>query len=356
MSHLASHDALTGLINRREFERRAQHGAASARSTAVNHAVLYLDLDQFKVVNDTCGHAAGDELLRQISALLRPRLREGDTLARLGGDEFGVLLENCPLDARAAHRGRAAQGRRRFPLRLAGRDRSTIGVSIGAGAIVADSRADAGGVLSAADAACYMAKEKGRNRVQRLPADDSDESRCAHGEMEWVESHPQRARGATASACSRSPIATVQRTTPRRAYYELLLRLRDESGELVSPAAFHPGGRALRPDAGDRSLGHQHARSRPWQHAEPPAASRASASCAINLSGASLGDDDFLDFVREQFAAHGIAARSDLLRDHRDRGDRELSTGQPLHPRAASDWAAASRSTTSASACRRSAT
>src|SRR5213078_4136511 len=95
LSHLASHDALTGLLNRREFELRLRAALDGARDGDVHHAVLYLDLDQFKVVNDTSGHAAGDELLRQIGALLRPRLREGDTLARLGGDEFGVLLEHC---------------------------------------------------------------------------------------------------------------------------------------------------------------------------------------------------------------------------------------------------------------------
>jgi diguanylate cyclase (GGDEF)-like protein len=95
LAHLASHDALTALPNRREFERRVSTVLVEAREPRSQHAVLYLDLDEFKLVNDTCGHAAGDELLRQMSALLRPRLREGDTLARLGGDEFGVLLEHC---------------------------------------------------------------------------------------------------------------------------------------------------------------------------------------------------------------------------------------------------------------------
>ena len=103
LAHLASHDPLTGLLNRREFERRLSMALVDGAQLGVNHAVLYLDLDQFKLVNDTCGHAAGDELLRQIAVLLRPRLREGDTLARLGGDEFGVLLEHCAAGAGAAH-------------------------------------------------------------------------------------------------------------------------------------------------------------------------------------------------------------------------------------------------------------
>ena len=120
LAHLASHDPLTGLLNRREFERRLSMVLVDGAQLGVNHAVLYLDLDQFKLVNDTCGHAAGDELLRQIAVLLRPRLREGDTLARLGGDEFGVLLEHCAAGAGVAHRANAAHGRGRLPLRLEG--------------------------------------------------------------------------------------------------------------------------------------------------------------------------------------------------------------------------------------------
>ena len=117
LSHQATHDTLTGLVNRREFERRLTHLLDSA-SPHVPHALLYLDLDQFKVVNDTCGHAAGDDLLRQISALLRTKLRARDTLARLGGDEFGVLLEHCSVDRGQAHRQFAARVAAGLPFRL----------------------------------------------------------------------------------------------------------------------------------------------------------------------------------------------------------------------------------------------
>ena len=119
MIYLASHDALTGLINRREFEVRLKRAIRSARAERRQHVLLYLDLDEFKVVNDTCGHLVGDEMLKQITALLRSRVRRSDILARLGGDEFGVLLEDCPLDhARADRRGDAAH-RARVPLLLA---------------------------------------------------------------------------------------------------------------------------------------------------------------------------------------------------------------------------------------------
>ena len=121
MVYLASHDALTGLINRREFEVRLKRAIRGARAERRQHVLLYLDLDEFKVVNDTCGHLAGDEMLKQVTALLRSRVRRSDVLARLGGDEFGVLLEDCPLDqARADRRGDAAH-RARVPLLLARR-------------------------------------------------------------------------------------------------------------------------------------------------------------------------------------------------------------------------------------------
>ncbi len=150
---------------------------------------MYLDLDQFKIVNDTCGHAAGDRLLRQVSTLLKQQVRDGDSLARLGGDEFGVLLENCPMQdaVRIADELRLCIADFRF----VNDDRSfSIGVSIGV-VQVADGTLNLTEVLSAADAACYMAKEKGRNRVQYYRPHDSDVS-VRRGEMEWA-SRLQRA-------------------------------------------------------------------------------------------------------------------------------------------------------------------
>ena len=186
--------------------------------------MLYLDLDQFKLVNDTCGHAAGDELLRQIAVLLRPRLREGDTLARLGGDEFGVLLEHC-APAPALH---IAQMLRTAvaDFRFVWKDRAfNIGVSVGV-VNVADASQTLAAVLSAADAACYMAKDKGRNRVQ-VYSPDSNEVALRHGEMEWVNrlhralaehrfclyAQPCRAhaRGRPDAALHRAPAAAARR-------------------------------------------------------------------------------------------------------------------------------------------------
>ncbi len=163
LSHQARHDALTGLPNRREFEHRLQRALAAAAELDRRHAMLYLDLDRFKEVNDACGHAAGDELLREISLLLQRKLREGDTLARLGGDEFGVLLENCAPD----HAARIAESLRDAVAQVAfechGRS-FTLGASVGLVPIAAGPHTEAD-IMNAADASCYRAKAFGRNRV-----------------------------------------------------------------------------------------------------------------------------------------------------------------------------------------------
>lgn len=164
VQHHARHDDLTGLANRREFEQRLNKLFESAKERHAEHVLLYLDLDQFKVVNDTCGHTAGDELLRQLAALTHEKIRQGDTFARLGGDEFGVLLADCPIERglEIAEELRATVAGFRFYWK----ERSfEIGVSIGVCAVTAKSQSPAA-ILSNADAACYVAKDKGRNRVQ----------------------------------------------------------------------------------------------------------------------------------------------------------------------------------------------
>ena len=302
LSHLASHDPLTGLPNRREFERRLNLTLANEHHEPFSHAVLYLDLDQFKVVNDTCGHAAGDELLRQVTGLLRPLLREGDTLARLGGDEFGVLLEFCPSEPalRIAETMRSALAEFRFVWKT----RSFNGsVSIGL-VNIADGGQTLAGVLSAADAACYMAKDKGRNRVQAY-SPNSSEMAVRHGEMEWV-NRIQHALAENRFCLYAQPACVTRGDRNTRPYTELLLRLRDETSELILPIEFIPAAERynLMP-AIDR-----------WvvttafaiiaQNSEVNGAEEAPETFAINLSGASVSEDDFLGFVCEQFERFGI--------------------------------------------------
>lgn len=236
LAHQARHDSLTGLINRREFEVRVEHALTSARAGEAEHAVCFLDLDQFKIVNDTCGHAAGDELLRQISHLLKARVRGSDTMARLGGDEFGVLLVDCSLED-AQH---FSENLRRMveEFRFSWRDRVfVIGVSIGLVLITRDSRSLVE-VLSAADQACYTAKDKGRNRIQVFQLADRElvERR---GEMSW-------AVRITDALNEERLLLYAQRITPLNpganpgVHFEVLLRMLDEHGAIVLPRAFLP--------------------------------------------------------------------------------------------------------------------
>ncbi len=305
LSHQASHDALTGLINRREFERRLSLALAGARENGRHHAMLYLDLDQFKLVNDTSGHAAGDELMRQVSLVLGERLREGDTLARLGGDEFGVLLENCL----PAHAIRIAQGLRQTvtDLHFVWQDRSfSIGVSIGlvnigTGALTLD------GVMSAGDAACYMAKEKGRNRVHVYHPKDT-ELAVRHGEMEWV-TRLQGALKANRFCLFAQPIVGIGPVDPTERHFELLLRMVDVHDQMVPPMAFIPAAERynLMP-AIDRWVVRQAFELIANRSARAGADS--SDIYMINLSAASLGDDDFLDFIRDRFLQFELATRA----------------------------------------------
>ena len=236
LSFHATHDALTGLINRREFEHRLDRSLNSARAEGRHHAMMYLDLDQFKVVNDTCGHGAGDEFMRQISVVLQERLREGDTLARLGGDEFGVLLENCQIEPalRIADTLRQAIADFHF---VVNQRTFAVGVSIGV-VNMADGSLTLTEVLSAGDAACYMAKEKGRNRVQLYHPKDT-ELALRHGEMEWV-GRIQDALTAGRFCLYSQPIVPVEVGQKSTRMFELLVRMIDERGDLVPPMAFIP--------------------------------------------------------------------------------------------------------------------
>ena len=306
LSNLASHDPLTGLLNRREFEQRVRATVEHREAEEGQHAVLYLDLDQFKVVNDTSGHAAGDELLRQVGALLRPRLREGDVLARLGGDEFGVLLPHCPPSPAL----RIAEALRKaiVDFRFAWKNRSfTIGVSIGL-VNLAEGPHTLASVLSAADAACYLAKDKGRNRVQVYRPED-DEVALRRGEMEWV-NRLHRALSEDRLCLYAQPMHAMHSTGTEVLHQELLVRLIDESDELIQPITFIPAAERyhLMPSI-DRWVIRTAFRLLADRRAAGDA-SALSGTYAINLSGASIGDDQFLDYVRESFARFRIPHRA----------------------------------------------
>jgi diguanylate cyclase (GGDEF)-like protein/PAS domain S-box-containing protein len=303
LSYQATHDALTSLINRQEFERRLNRVLETARHEQVESALCYLDLDQFKIVNDTCGHAAGDELLRQLSARLQQGLRERDTLARLGGDEFGLLLEHCPPDQaiRIANELRESVQNFRFPW-----DRHTfsVGASIGVVALTAATESTAA-ALSAADAACYLAKEKGRNRVQVYEADDS-EMQTHRGQMQWV-TRLTRALDANRFELWFQPITHLHPEGSERAHYEILLRLRDEDGRLVGPEAFLPAAErySLMPLI-DRWVLREAISSYAARYHGLPVERRP--LYAVNLSGGSLRDPKLAPYIADLLASHHVAA------------------------------------------------
>ncbi|HEY6984867.1 MAG TPA: diguanylate cyclase, partial [Rhodanobacteraceae bacterium] len=235
LAYQASHDALTGLINRREFENRLNEALLTARSDeGTTHVLLYLDLDQFKLVNDTCGHQAGDRLLKQITGILQTRIRTSDTIARLGGDEFGILLQDCTADRAAKIADSLRQAIREY--RFEWQDGAmNVGVSIGIVEINSSSES-IGSVLSASDVACYAAKDSGRNRVHMYQYGAAPER---HREMQWV-SRLTRACEENRLELYYQPIVAIGNNRDPRGHYELLVRMRGENGELVLPAEFIP--------------------------------------------------------------------------------------------------------------------
>jgi diguanylate cyclase (GGDEF)-like protein/PAS domain S-box-containing protein len=238
LAHQATHDALTGLVNRSEFERRLARALESAAEERAEHVVCFIDLDGFKVVNDTCGHLAGDELLRQLSDVMRERMRSRDTLARLGGDEFGMLLEHCRLarGERIADQIRQAIGAYRFTFAA---ETHAVGASIGVVPIRVGTRRPSD-VIRAADAACYLAKRSGGNRVQvfaphRTVAGAPPEEAWSRRIVGAVEENRFRLYA--------QPVEPLDHGEPRSPRFELLLRLDEGRGELLSPRAFLPAAR-----------------------------------------------------------------------------------------------------------------
>ena len=300
LSYHASHDLLTGLVNRREFENRLERALKSAKAREASYALCYLDLDQFKIINDTCGHSAGDALLGQVGALLKSKVRWRDTLARLGGDEFGILLESCSLDEAMRTAETLREAVRNF--RFTWEDRVfRLGASIGVVPITADNE-DVASILSAADSACAAAKEGGRNRVHSFAENDIELMRRRR-EMQWA-ARINAALEEGRFELFRMHIQPLQRVETG-AHYELLLRLKDENGRIVAPNDFIAAAEryGLTP-AIDRWVIENAFR---WLVSEADEREKL-LLCSINLSGQSLGDDKFLPFVIEQFHRSGIDA------------------------------------------------
>ena len=300
--HMAYHDSLTGLINRAEFERRLKRVLYGLNSASGHHALLYLDLDQFKIINDTCGHVAGDELLRQLTVILHKPIRESDTLARLGGDEFGILLENCPLDHAELIADNLIKEVKESHF-VWKNQTFKVGASIGL-VMLTNAEQSMTEALSAADMACYAAKDAGRNRYHLYSEDDSSLIR-RHGEMKWV-SRIHDALHDNSFTLYQQKMLAVDGQSELATNFEFLVRLKEKS-EIIAPGAFIPAAERynLMPSI-DR-----------WVIKEAfkcivqitqTNTELKNATYFLNLSGTSLSDKAFFDFLREQFAEYSLDA------------------------------------------------
>ncbi|HXA37205.1 MAG TPA: diguanylate cyclase, partial [Steroidobacteraceae bacterium] len=301
MTYQASHDALTGLVNRREFERRLQEAMESAQTGNVGHALCYLDLDRFKVVNDTCGHTAGDNMLREVASLIKEAVRDSDTAGRIGGDEFALLLVGCPLEK--ARQICDDVVRTVNDYRFVWKDKIfNIGVSIGLVEIGRDGGAIED-IMNSADSACYVAKKQGGLHVHVYSAREEASARHS-GEIHWL----QKLQGALRDSKFElyyQPIVHAQPDGMRGPAIEVFVRLEGEKGQPGAPPAdFIRAAERYRlmPDI-DRwvvqavlsALGRGGLRLPPGR------------SVAINIAGQTLGDSEFLEFVVDCFDHTGAA-------------------------------------------------
>ncbi len=302
MSYQATHDPLTGLVNRREFERRLQEAMDHAHAEESTHILCYMDLDRFKAVNDSCGHLAGDNMLREIASLIRNQVRDSDSVGRLGGDEFGTLLIGCPLE-KATQIATDICGAV-SDYRFVWQDKIfNIGISVGLVEITQAS-GSLQDIMSAADSACYVAKQRGRGQVHVYSARDEAIAR-ERGDIRWLRQMQSALHEDRFQIALQSIIATAgQDSGPA---YEILIRLPDERGRIANSAEF------LRP-AQRYQLMPQIDR---WVVAATLSAMNAGEirlprgrSCSINISGQTLSDEGFLGFVVDSLDRSGISPGS----------------------------------------------
>ena len=302
MVHQASHDSLTGLINRREFEQRLTNAVTEAKTGEVTHALIYIDLDQFKIINDTCGHIAGDELLKRITANLQPQIRRSDSLARLGGDEFAVILLDCDLGCAETIAQDLIKVVR--SIRFSWKEH-VFNISASAGIVAITANTENSTVaLSAADAACYEAKDAGRNTVHINHFDDLEPNK-RQGEMWWV-SRINQALEQDRFLLYAQEIMSINDDHESPPCYELLLRMRDSNGKLITPNSFiPPAERYGLMTILDRWVV---TAALNWINAHTEKLSGTTFS--INLSGRSITDNDFQEFLIHSIKNSRVATNS----------------------------------------------
>ncbi len=297
LSYQASHDALTGLVNRREFERRVELAIRASAEEKCEHALCYMDLDQFKIINDSCGHVAGDALLKQLGSILKTKVRRSDTVARLGGDEFGILIERCPSEEARKIAEAALDAIRTF--RFSWEDKTfSVGASIGLVPITSGDETVTD-LLRLADSGCYAAKDHGRNRIHVCAPGDLEVARM-QGEMQWV-ARINNALDQGSMRLAFQPIAPVSTKAKNGSHHgELLLRIVNED----DPDKFHPPGAFLsaaeRYDMAGRIDKWVIGTAFDWFKRHPGKLSSLN-FCSINISGQSLLNEDLLDYVTDLF-------------------------------------------------------
>jgi diguanylate cyclase (GGDEF)-like protein len=297
MTYLATHDSLTGLLNRSEFENLLRSSLDRARKESYRSALCYLDLDHFKVVNDTCGHAAGDELLKRVSELLQASLRDHDALARLGGDEFGVVLGDCNTDDAYLTVQRLCRAIQDYGFEWEG---SLFQITASAGLVaIAPGATDVGELMRMVDCACYVAKDTGRNRVHHYRPNDTEVVNH-HGQMYWVQRIQEALRTERLSLYCQ-PTRCLMGDGKRTEYHELLLRIMDGDGRAIPAARFIPTAERYRLIiALDRWVVHTAFESIAQHPSKEPII------YGINLSGQSLSEDGFLSYVLEELRRYSI--------------------------------------------------
>ncbi len=301
LMHQAQHDDLTGLINRREFEVRLERSLKSVQDNGAQHVLCYLDLDQFKLVNDTCGHAAGDELLRQVSVLLANRMRERDTLARLGGDEFGLLLENCSLSD--ANQITNTLLKLVQDYRFIHEDKIfNIGVSIGL-VVINSSFHNVSDIVHAADMACYSAKNAGRNQSFLFSPGDLEVTQRRSAVEAISDITDEIDDEQFMLYCQ--PIVPLSSTEAQHHHYEVLIRKISLDGNIMLPVTFIPSAERylLMPNIDRWVIKNTFAT---YRQLLDKSHEKCNYVFSINLSGTSLGDKSLLGFIREQFVIYSI--------------------------------------------------
>ncbi|RKZ61936.1 MAG: histidine kinase [Gammaproteobacteria bacterium] len=295
--YMASHDALTGLINRFEFEKKLQEMLVAV-SHDIKHAFLYIDLDQFKIVNDTSGHVAGDELLRQLSLIMMKEIRANDTLARLGGDEFGVLLDNCPLTVAEAIAEKIIKAIKAFYFSW---KEKTFAVTASIGLVVIDKNYhEAAEIMSAADLACYSAKDSGRNRLHIYQPGDADMTR-RQSEMEWV-SKLQLAIAEDRFQLYKQCISPLNSAHKNLSCCEFLLRLVDDE-KIITPDTFIPAAERynLMPDIDRWVIDHVLAYMSGSKKEDGVLG-------FVNLSGNTINDSALTAYISDKLEQHQVPA------------------------------------------------